>query len=93
MFKLTREKTAYLSMFKQWLHLQDFGIIVSKCDQLFIETSTKDNLPIKATLTHGYKFFQDEFIHDVEEEIVPMYFTSPINRCQMVLRQFCFGIL
>ena len=68
-------------------------IQVLKCYQVFIETSTKDNLPIKAMLTHGYKFLHEEFIHDVEEEIVPMYFTSPINRSQMVLRQFCSGIL
>ena len=39
---------------------------VPKCNQSFVERFAKENLPIKATLTRGYKFFHEEFIHDVE---------------------------
>lgn len=32
----------------------------------FIEAFAKKNLPIKATLTRGYKFFTEGYIHDTQ---------------------------
>ena len=32
----------------------------------FIEKFASENLPIKVTLTRGYKFFHESYIHDVE---------------------------
>jgi len=34
----------------------------------FIEKFAAENLPIKATLTRGYKIFHEDYIHDVEGE-------------------------
>jgi len=34
----------------------------------FIDKFTADHLPIKATLVRGYKFFYEDYIHDVEGE-------------------------
>ena len=32
----------------------------------FIEKFARENLPIKATLSRGYKFYHEGFIHDVQ---------------------------
>ena len=32
----------------------------------FIEKMASENLPVKVTLTRGYKFFHESYIHDVE---------------------------
>jgi len=34
----------------------------------FIDKFAADHLPIKATLVRGYKFFYEDYIHDVEGE-------------------------
>ena len=35
----------------------------------FIEKMANDNLPVKVTLTRGYKFFHKSYIHDVEGKL------------------------
>ena len=35
----------------------------------FIEKMANDNLPVKVTLTRGYKFFHESYIHDVEGKL------------------------
>ncbi|XP_068728761.1 uncharacterized protein [Montipora capricornis] len=39
---------------------------IPKFTNAFIEKFASDHLPIKATLTRGYKFFHESYIHDVE---------------------------
>jgi len=34
----------------------------------FIDKFAADHLPIRATLVRGYKFFYEDYIHDVEGE-------------------------
>ena len=36
---------------------------------VFIEKMANDNLPVKVTLTRGYKFFHESYIHDVEGKL------------------------
>ena len=42
----------------------------------FIDKFAADHLPIKATLVRGYKFFYEDYIHDVEGEnrFISFYF-------------------
>jgi len=35
----------------------------------FIEKLARENLPVKVTLTRGYKFFYESYIHDVEGKL------------------------
>ena len=35
----------------------------------FIEKMVSENLPVKETLTRGYKFFHESYIHDVEGKL------------------------
>ena len=35
----------------------------------FIEKMASENLPVKETLTRGYKFFHESYIHDVEGKL------------------------
>ena len=35
----------------------------------FIEKMASENLPVKETLTRGYKFFHKSYIHDVEGKL------------------------
>lgn len=35
----------------------------------FIEKMASENLPVKVTLTRGYKFFHESYIHDVEGKL------------------------
>ena len=32
----------------------------------FIENFARENLPIKASLSRGYRFFHESFVHDTE---------------------------
>ena len=36
----------------------------------FIEKMASENLPVKVTLTRGYKFFHESYIHDVEGKLL-----------------------
>ena len=39
----------------------------------FIEKMASENLPVKETLTRGYKFFHESYIHDVEGKLPAVY--------------------
>ena len=39
---------------------------VSTITGSFIENLSRENLPIKATLSRGYKFFHESYIHSTE---------------------------
>lgn len=41
---------------------------IPKVTNSFVEDFAEKNLPIKATVTRGYKFFHEEYIHDIEGE-------------------------
>ena len=63
---------------------------IPKFTNAFIEKFASENLPIKATLTRGYKFFYESYIHDVEGKL------QLVSRCVIYLQIFmiwlkCFG--
>lgn len=39
----------------------------------FIEKMASENLPVKVTLTRGYKFFPESYIHDVEGKLPAVF--------------------
>lgn len=39
----------------------------------FIEKMASENLPVKVTLTRGYKFFHESYIHDVEGKLPAVF--------------------
>lgn len=42
---------------------------IPKVTNSFVEDFAEKNLPIKATVTRGYKFFHEEYIHDIEVKL------------------------
>ena len=46
----------------------------------FIEKMASENLPVKVTLTRGYKFFHESYIHDVEGKLPAVICMSIIAR-------------
>lgn len=46
----------------------------------FIEKFASENLPVKVTLTRGYKFFYESYIHDVEGKLPALSALSFIGR-------------
>jgi len=46
----------------------------------FIEKMASENLPVKMTLTRGYKFFCESHIHDVEGKLPAVSALSVIAR-------------
>ncbi|KAK2556425.1 hypothetical protein P5673_021662 [Acropora cervicornis] len=56
----------------------------------FIDKFTADHLPIKATLVRGYKFFYEDYIHDVE---VPHLACSPDRRVYDTTEEDPWGLL
>lgn len=69
------KSSACVSIKNPFLQLKDFWhkkfVEVSKCNQFcfFVEKFVEKNHPIKATLTMGYNFFQEEFTHDAEGKL------------------------
>lgn len=46
----------------------------------FIDKMASENLPVKVTLTRGYKFFHESYIHDVEGKLPDVTALSVIAR-------------
>ena len=46
----------------------------------FVEKLAGENLPVKVTLTRGYKFFYESYIHDVEGKLPAVSALSVIGR-------------
>jgi len=46
----------------------------------FIDKMASENLPVKVTLTRGYKFFHESYIHDVEGKLPDVTGLSVIAR-------------
>ena len=46
----------------------------------FIDKMASENLPVKVTLTRGYKFFHESYIHDVEGKLSDVTALSVIAR-------------
>lgn len=46
----------------------------------FIDKMASENLPVKVTLTRGYKFFHESYIHDVEGKLPNVTALSVIAR-------------
>ena len=42
----------------------------------FIEKMASENLAVKVTLTRGYKFFHESYIHDIEGKLPAVYVCS-----------------
>ena len=46
----------------------------------FIDKMASENLPVKVTMTRGYKFFHESYIHDVEGKLPDVTALSVIAR-------------
>ena len=104
-----RKKSSWLSLRVRLRFLQSFGTAIwwtySRSQTLLSKKIASENLPVKATLTRGYKFFHESYVHDVEGKlpaviciehhgaiiIIGAFFSNPsLESGQMELNFFSF---
>ena len=56
----------------------------------FIEKMASENLPVKVTLTRGYKFFHESYIHDIEGKL-PAVCSCLERHCSMIVTRAFFS--
>ena len=74
MFKINMaESSSTSSISSEFWHLN--LVDIPSFTNAFIEKMASENLPLKVTLTRGYKFFYESYIHGVEGKL-PAVFCS-----------------